>query len=289
MNQSKWKFFDREGLEHLVGVMHSPRSGNLMIYCDDKVIQVDFKVFQDNSYSFFINEELFEIFIKKKNGRFQYEFEHNVKVDTPNNRIRKKINKRNLILGSISMFFLVFAIGFTIWYGNYKERVQLAEEGINGKATAIIIDDQDGYYLAYKYGRANDMHQTLTTKHFKKNRITENGMPLENGDEFYIRYVPHNPQNFKIDFKRPTTHQIAKYKQRAINKYLQHFPDKTIAEATCAVELVYIEDKINALADFYFQNFTPKENKKNNINSFQKRIRAIGFKKKIEKCLGNQI
>ena len=70
-----------------------------MIYCNSKVVLVDFKVRETKSYSIFIEEELCEIGINRQKDRFVYGFDINKEADTPLNRKRKAIDKKNLKQG----------------------------------------------------------------------------------------------------------------------------------------------------------------------------------------------
>ncbi len=112
MNQQGWTFLDDFGGQHKVGIYHAPGSGNLMIYCNSKIVLIDFLVREPKDYSFFINEEFCEIKVEKdENEDFSYRFQVNKRVDTPLNRLRESREKRYLTYALISIFlFILFLV-----------------------------------------------------------------------------------------------------------------------------------------------------------------------------------
>ena len=92
MSQFNWTYLAPSGKKHHVGLFHGENTGHVMIYCNSKVVLVDFKVRETKSYSIFIEEELCEIGIERKADRFVYGFDINKEADTPLNRKRKAID-----------------------------------------------------------------------------------------------------------------------------------------------------------------------------------------------------
>ena len=74
--------------------MHGAESGHLMVYCNTNIVLIDFEILQSKTYSFFIEDELCELSIERKDDQFFYGFEINKKADTPLNRQRRKIEKQ---------------------------------------------------------------------------------------------------------------------------------------------------------------------------------------------------
>ena len=75
MNRFNWTYVADKGVKHHVGLMHGAESGHLLVYCDAKIILIDFEILEDKKYSFFIDEQLCEISIEKIKGQFYYSFE----------------------------------------------------------------------------------------------------------------------------------------------------------------------------------------------------------------------
>ena len=111
LNHHNWIFLDEQGGRHKVGIYHGPGTGNLMIYCNAKIVLIDFLVKKPKTYSFFINEEFCEIVLhEEEDKRFTYEFKINKKVDTPLNKMRHarelKYMTYTIILLALFLLFL---------------------------------------------------------------------------------------------------------------------------------------------------------------------------------------
>ena len=75
MSECRWTYYDPSGGRQTLGLYHGDRSGHVMIYLNEKVVLVDFKVHHSKSYSFMVNENLLKLNLDKKNGKFKYKFE----------------------------------------------------------------------------------------------------------------------------------------------------------------------------------------------------------------------
>jgi hypothetical protein len=93
MSQFTWTYIGDNGALHRVGLFHGDNTGHLMIYCNTRIIVIDFGVTTSKNYSFFINDELCDIAIEEKEGKFSYGFKVDEVTDTPRNRGRRKMNR----------------------------------------------------------------------------------------------------------------------------------------------------------------------------------------------------
>lgn len=91
MSQLTWTYVDDDGYRHKVGLFHGDNSGHLMVYCNTRIVVIDFHVLKSKNYSFFINEELCDLSIEEKAGKFSYGFTIDQVTDTPRNRGRRKM------------------------------------------------------------------------------------------------------------------------------------------------------------------------------------------------------
>ena len=64
MNQYQWTFLDNERRRHNVGIAHSPKSGHLVVYCDARVVLIEFRVLAARTFPFFIEEELCKLSVE---------------------------------------------------------------------------------------------------------------------------------------------------------------------------------------------------------------------------------
>ncbi len=117
MSQITWTYVDDDGYHHQVGLFHGDSSGHLLVYCNSRVVVIDFSVTTSKNYSFFIDEELCDVAIEEKDGKFSYGFTIDQITDTPRNRGRRKMNRdltRQTIVMAFAFFLVVSAVVFLV-------------------------------------------------------------------------------------------------------------------------------------------------------------------------------
>ena len=57
MSQFTWTYIGDNGALHRVGLFHGDETGHLMIYCNTRIVVIDFGVTTSKNYSFFINDD----------------------------------------------------------------------------------------------------------------------------------------------------------------------------------------------------------------------------------------
>lgn len=97
MSQIRWTYVDDYRRKYHVGLYHGDRTGHLVIHCNSRILVIDFHVRDTKKYSFFINDELFDVHVERQNGKFAYSFEIDEHTRTPRNLRRKKVNRSELI------------------------------------------------------------------------------------------------------------------------------------------------------------------------------------------------
>jgi hypothetical protein len=97
MSQMRWIYVDDYLRKYHVGLYHGMQSGHVMIHCNGHVVVVDFHVLDTKKYTFYINDELFDIHLERTNDRFGYSLEIDERTETPRNIIRRKRNRTELI------------------------------------------------------------------------------------------------------------------------------------------------------------------------------------------------
>lgn len=288
MNRFNWTYVADKGKKHHVGLMHGAESGHLLVYCDAKIILIDFEILEDKTYSFFIDEQLCEIVIELIDGQFYYSFEINKTADTPRNNLRKKIERKHLLQGVLLIAgILVLTIIFTVVMvnsNNNKGQTEIANElqhrGREGKAKILKVSDSEVKYFYIVNGQS---YSSATDFDDQSVVVLENGMPLEEGDEFVVKYMSSNPVLNEIDYSRPTKNQIEKYRRRAIKKYLEFNTQKDSVYSACLVNVAFQLKGIPGLADFFFQNTPETENPRNNSNTYKRLIRDLPFQEAVDK------
>ena len=261
----------------------------MLVYVNSKVTLIDFKVKESKSYSIFIEEELCEINIEKRRVGYAYSFDINREADTPMNLQRREENKKHLKqgLGFIAGLMLVVAIamfGFSYLYADYRyerDMAALAKKQSEKETSAkIFVENQKE--ATYNF-IANGKVYSSKTELGKVNFLLENGMPIEDGDEFIIQYSSKNPDKNEIQFNRPTTDQIKKYKDRAFKKYLTFHPWDSEEKAQHIIEVAWELEQLNGLAKIYLQDVSAEDNAKFNSETYKKMIGSLNFRQKLEK------
>ena len=99
-----------------MGIYHGPTSGNLMIYCNSRVVLIDFLVKKAKTYSFFINDEFCEIIMREEDDKtFTYSFKVNKKVDTPLNKLREAREQKYLFYSLIILAGFILFVGIVVF------------------------------------------------------------------------------------------------------------------------------------------------------------------------------
>lgn len=286
MNRFNWTYVDINGSAHNVGVMHGAESGNLLIYCDSNIIHIRFKIFDSTSLSFFIEEELCVLSIEKQGDNFLYGFTIDKEADTPLNRRRKLIDKKHfkqtMMVASVFVAFMIsFVAGLLI--SNKQDDLQ-AMRRTETNAKVFLTNYDGGSKFTYQFvanGKPHKVEKKINTQSL----ISENGMPIEDGDEFALRYTTNDPKKNILDYNKPTPKQINKYHDRAMAKYQSLHPEKDQAYCGCVIDLAYDLKGIDGLANLYFQQAKLSENPRHNENTYLKLINDPVFKEKLKnKC-----
>jgi len=268
------------GRQYKVGIYHGNKSGHLMVYCNSSVVLVDFHVKETKTYSFFIDDEFFELQVEKKDDEFLYGLELNTTVDTPLNKIRKSRDKLHLIkVGLLAVAILIGVIGL-VWgipkfraSKSYEEKkVILSEKGVD--TTVEVRYDSIAKVMKYFFvGSGKSIYGEV---------IFENDntpiFPLESGETFSVRYAKNAPEIYEINWRNLPDKQIVNYKKRTERKHKSQNPTYSDLKISCEVELAYRIEKLNGLAQLFYQNERPETNPKFNKDSYLKFVRDEPFR-----------
>jgi len=115
MNCFTWTYIGDRNEKTRVGLYHSVESGNVMLYCGQTIVVIDFYVFESKKYTFFIGDELCEVTIDKKGNSYYYGMEINTKADTPRNRRRKIIDRKDFVESVVMMSLFVGTIALVFF------------------------------------------------------------------------------------------------------------------------------------------------------------------------------
>ena len=115
MSQLNWIFLDDFGRKFKVGLYHGDQSGHLMVFCNSRVLLIDFHVLQSKKYSFYLGDELCDLILERKDGKFQYGLKPDKNADTPLNRLRKHQTRKHWIQSAVLGGLVLFSIAILSW------------------------------------------------------------------------------------------------------------------------------------------------------------------------------
>lgn len=282
MAQYNWAYTGGSGKQYVVGLYHGTESGHLMVYCDLRVILIEFSILQDYTYSFFIEDDMLDLTIKRSKDQFQYGFQVNKEVDTPKNQVRKVQEKqeRRWISVSLVVLAIVALMLFGAWWYNevYKSKADLQQVQYSAWQVPAKVFVSKGKGVKYSFvangkgyeGQAEQPKQIL--------------FPLESGDEFMVHYDMYKPHIHILDFQYPTNKQIARYRQRAAERHFILHPDLNKKHIECLLDIAFQLKGLDAYADFYFQNTPVSENPLHNQETYGRLTRDVPFQKAAKEC-----
>jgi hypothetical protein len=116
MSQMRWTYVDDSRRKHHVGLYHGDRSGHLLIHCNARIVVIDFHVRDTRKYTFYINDELFDVHVERKNGKFGYSFEIDEHTKTPRNIKRWRRDRADVIQTLLWAAGLFIIIALSIYF-----------------------------------------------------------------------------------------------------------------------------------------------------------------------------
>ena len=288
MAQHKWSYISHSGKQYIVGVFHGAKTGHLLIYINSKIVQIDFKVLEDAMYSFFIDDELCEVSIKKKNGGYAYDFRVNREVDTPLNRHLNafdRVNRNRIIAMLVG---LVIFVSLALAYGNYQKKKKEREnqmqlqELLTHKSVSImgVIDSViwagDNACFYYTFQDEEVLRSAKSAIDKSRFNLYTQGIPILQGDEFMVKYNAYRDSAWLL-LNEPSDSQLANFMFRAFEKEKQFNPQLSDRELKCRVRCAFEVNGLSGLADFYFQDQPQKENPWHNALTYQNLVRDLPF------------
>lgn len=271
---------------------HGNKTGHVLIHCNMKIMLIDFGVLQSKTYSFFIENELCEIVMERKGNQFFYDFEINRQVDTPLNRARNQLEKKHwrqslLFFGGMFLLVAVFTAVFLSFKSSNASNQfdSLLLSNYDSTTARLIVEPakEDGYIVQYAFvanGRKVESQVSTTDA-----PSYQNSLPLETGDEIYVKYAPNTPLIHQLDFQQTDEAQLNRFLERSYQIHQQHNPSLTERMVRCQVDIAYELQGVGGLALFYHQKRTPAEHPVYNSQTYQRLIRDVPFRNRVqERC-----
>ncbi len=284
MAQFNWSYRNANGQQYIIGLYHGTESGHLVVYCNNEIVAIDFNVLDSASFPFFIEEDLCEIRIKREGNTFHYSLESNREVDTPFNRERRRRHKKYrlqliLFVGGVLICSAVFS--FFALRGEKRSRQKAQIELLNNygvEATGRVFftaGNRGNTEAFYSYAGGGQIREVKIE--MPPGRILPNGMLLEEGDEFEVRYHPTRPDVSVMDFNKPAPEQVERYRIRALQEHMRLHPELDEAYAACLLRIAFELKQVAGYADFFWQAADPDLHPGHNRNTYLRLVRDVPF------------
>ncbi len=281
MNKFKWTFVNPSGGHNIVGVMHDVKKGHFAIHCDKKFILADKDVFDSNIYTFFVDDELCKIEVKKINGKFAYQFIIDKKTNTPLNKARKKLNQKNILYSILTVAGIVLVVALFMIGGramnDYLKGKKIEEHGVTTIAVMKMVGADQKYQYYYHFTDSVQNYYYHYGAYETKNPMLKNGFPLQAEDAFEVIYASIDPNANRLEIFNPTENQLNKYQQLALQQYRTYYPIYKEAYCNCVLDIAKKQKGVEGLALFYHLNTLPKTNKAYNKVKYEQYIDTEAF------------
>ncbi len=282
LNKSKWTYISHQGEKGFITIFHSPKLGHFVVLYNDKIVLADKKVFGQDSYSFFIEEELCIIDIKVIDNRYDYQFRVDMAAITPLNQLRKENNRKNLFYSLLSFGGLFTAVAITMLtvfvVQDNQKWASIKDYGVLSVATIRILDGKyHTFSVLYTYRDSTQYIQGFLETFDTPNPILTNGFPVQNDDAFLVTYSNKIKSNNKIHLEYPTKSTVQRYRSLAQMKYLQNNPEATVAYCDCILDIAYKTKEWQGFSLIYNANTKSDDNQRFNQKKYQEWIRSSIF------------
>lgn len=283
MAQLQWTVPGYGGRNYRVGMYHGEDSGHLMVHCNNKVMLIDFGVKDSKNYSFYLDQELFELQLKREQGRFSYDLKHNEDIDSPHNRRRqqeKKTGKWRIIASVVVLIFFAI-IMIAAWSKNPNDHIEtlaLMAAG-QGVSTEVSLYQEDGQWHA-NYRTEESIHDIVLPS---IPQLSDLGLRLNNGDRFAGRYWPDQPDILLIDWMQPHSQTLAHFERQTMEYHASVHPELSPQQIGCQVRLAYELEGVQGLGIMLAQN--QNENSKYNREDYLRFTRSTEFRQGNRACL----
>lgn len=285
--QLTWTYVSDSGTRYVVGLFHSLKEGHLLVYCNQKVVLVDFKVFETRSYPLFLEDELFTITVEQQGNRFSYGFQIDKKADTPRNKWRRMTEKKHWRQTLLFVVVLIAFVGtFTYLFLRFQqpsapvdpEVMELFKyHGTQTEGQVDLLYEVEGRWKVRYTFEALGKNQSGQLTLPESTPVPETGWPVKKGDQFRVRYVSDNPKLSQLQLQQPTEAQQQQYRKQALEHHLRLHPELTTQHTSCLLDIAFRQKGISGWADFRYQQTPAAENPHANIRTYQRLIRSPDF------------
>lgn len=245
---------------------------------------IDFGVKDTKDYSFFLDEELFELHINKTDEGYHYDLRHNQEAETPHNiRLRETTRQDNRRLWAAAVVaVLIMALFGGVFYRNFHQRklasTALYQEG--GQLTQVSVYQRSGRWWA-SYRVADKVEEVEIA--WENSTYSPLGFPLQDGDRFAGQYDERFTDLIRVEWDKPQPDVLQRYVQQAYAKHSSLHPELSEQQHRCQLRVALELKGVKGLALFHQQKALdfPVYNR----NAYYRFVRDEAFRDAAADCL----
>jgi hypothetical protein len=285
--QLQWTIISNRGQRYRLGLYHGDHSGHLMVHCNSRVMIVDFGIRDSKTYTFFIDEQLYELRLRRENGRFSYACVLNEEAETPLNQAMKASDRRDwwrVLLLALGFIAVISTVVILIQRERPSEREAYQERLAAGEGAAGELRLARGVNGQWRYS-------FLAGSRIQEGRLAPAdtlmpyGFPLLAGDDLTLRYLPRAPRHFIILWDQPSAAQLERYAALAAGQHHALHPELAERQVRCQVQLAYELQGLAGLAAIYQQAVPPDSFPDHNRHSYLRLVRSPEWQRAVGDCL----
>ncbi len=259
-----------------------------MVYCNQKVVLIDFKVFDSRSYPLFLDDELFHINVERRNGQYFYGLKMDKQADTPRNQARRLLEKKHWKQTLVFVALLAAAVTVVTVLGQRAKQARpgpaaqaelIKYHGQLTEATVVrIYRHEDKTAIRYQFEVQNQPYNGRMELPPYEQVVLKNGMELREGDQFALQYVSDQPGLNAIRLNQPTPKQLQRYRERALQRHAKLHPGLSQAHIECLLDIAYEIKGVPGYADLIFQTTPASRNPHANELTYKRLVRSLDFR-----------
>ena len=239
MAQIDWMVTGNRGSRFRIGLYHGDHSGHVLMYCNNRIVTIDFGVLTEKTYTLFLDDELCEISIQPGPTGYAYDCSVNTDAATPLNelrRARKKEERRGMAIAIGVLILVATGIGLFASMAHsdsYTDRRAEVAAGYGDITEASLYTSSGNGALYYNYS-VDDRIYRAPLGSIPAAQLP--ALPPAAGDRFSIRYDPEQPRVAVLLFDRYDQRQAERYRKRLYERYAADHPDLSPAQVRCHLD-----------------------------------------------------
>ena len=242
-----------------------------------------------------------DVDVQKRGDKFRYNCQRNETVDTPLNldrrakaaEERKKSRRSNWIFG---LSFAAFVLVATAVIGYLTRETIDPEAGKSTIATLAVVQRGDNYWVTptFEAKAYNDamriepigVHEGRTTR-YEQLPLTTFGMPIRDGDQYEIYYRLADPDNYIVQYEKPTYGQLQELLVRAQEQLRKSSYAYSRRESNCRVTAAYRLAGLEGIGKLYHIETPPVPEATLDSVQYRAFVSRDEYRFLLDECLGN--